>query len=44
VDGTNRDVKSYQIVESLQKYIDNEMRPKYPFAQEIAPVTAKAGG
>lgn len=44
VDWKERNTKSYTIVENLQKYIDSEVRVRYPFAQEIAPITAKAGG
>ncbi|MEI7477919.1 MAG: hypothetical protein WCJ81_05520 [bacterium] len=40
-DAKERTVKSYAMVEQLRQYIDESIKPKYSFLQEIAPVQVK---
>lgn len=36
-----RTIKSYTMVEQIREYIDSDIKPKYSFIQEIAPVQLK---
>jgi multidrug efflux pump subunit AcrB len=43
IEGENRTIKSYQMVEDLQQFFSSGIKKKYSFIQEISPLTQKAG-
>ncbi|PJA47889.1 MAG: hypothetical protein CO170_04460 [candidate division SR1 bacterium CG_4_9_14_3_um_filter_40_9] len=42
IEGESRTLKSYQIVEDLQQFFSTNIKKKYSFIQDIAPLTQKA--
>lgn len=43
IEGENRTIKSYQMVEDLQQFFSSGIKKKYSFIEEISPLTQRSG-